>query len=200
MDEVRQLCVRLLGDGPAAARALQTASASGRSDRLELLRAAVAASRHGAGDDAPDQRPDAGSDLASAVARELRDAVAQLSPAEREAMALRDLLGLSYSEMAAVLGAEPDRMAPLLASARVALRERLRGPSAPAPPCAERDRAREAIARRQDGEPVATPDEDWLIDHLGHCRGCARVHAAMLEAAAGYRAWPADDAPAPAAP
>jgi hypothetical protein len=47
-----------------------------------------------------------------------------------------------------------------------------------------------AATLRQDGQPVSTADEDWLIDHLGHCQGCRRLHATMLEASVCYRAWP----------
>jgi hypothetical protein len=63
----------------------------------------------------------------------------------------------------------------------------------PLPPCDERERALRTIALRQDGEEVSAADEDWLIEHLGHCVGCARAHSAMLEASACYRAWRGDD-------
>jgi hypothetical protein len=64
------------------------------------------------------------------------------------------------------------------------------------PSCDERERALRTIAHRQDGEPVTDADEDWLIEHLGHCLGCARAHSTMLEASACYRAWRFDEAEA----
>jgi hypothetical protein len=39
-------------------------------------------------------------------------------------------------------------------------------------------------------------DEEWLLDHLGHCGGCAQAHSAILEASACYRAWQLPDAAA----
>ena len=75
-------------------------------------------------------------------------------------------------------------------SARLDLRARLRGGDggARAPRCAERERALRMLARRQDGEPVAGDDEDWLLDASGSCAACRVPHAAMLEASVCYRA------------
>lgn len=193
VDELQRFCIRMLGDGPAARSAAEAAAAAGGDDRLAGLRVAVAECRGQA--DAP---PPVGADggLAAAVARELTAATAGLAPEQREVLALRDLLRLSYEEIAAVTGTPPEDVAPLLAAARVGLRAQLRGGAVSAPDCPEHDRALRTIAARQDGEPVPAADDDWLIEHLGICRGCARDHAAMLEAAACYRAWGPADAPA----
>jgi hypothetical protein len=133
----------------------------------------------------------AATELAAAVAGEVAAATARLRGPEREALALRDLLGLSYDELAAVTEAEPESVGPLLAGARLRLRAELRGTGIPQAACPEHDRARSAIAARQDDQPVPAADTDWLIEHLGHCRECAQAHAAILEAAACYRAWAA---------
>jgi hypothetical protein len=45
------------------------------------------------------------------------------------------------------------------------------------------------MTRRQDREAVSLEDEDWLLEHLGSCESCPRLHAAMLEASVCYRAW-----------
>ncbi len=194
-DELTRFCIRMLGDGPAARSAAEAASAAGGRDRLAGLRAAVAECRQRTGETPP--APDgAGDSLAAAVARELAAAAARLTPEQREALALRDLLGLTYDEMAAVTGAAPEDVGLLLATARLRLRAELRDGSGGAPDCLEHERALRTIAARQDGEPVPAADDEWLIDHLGLCRGCARDHAAMLEAAARYRAWAVADAPA----
>jgi DNA-directed RNA polymerase specialized sigma24 family protein len=137
------------------------------------------------------------SSLAETVARELAHATAQLPERQREALALRELVGLSYDELGTVVELDPSAVGPLLARARLRLRVALRGEGVPMPSCDERERALRTIARRQDGESVTEADEDWLIEHLGHCVGCARAHSTMLEASACYRAWRTDDAPGP---
>jgi hypothetical protein len=197
MDELRRFCVRMLGKGPAARSAEEAAAGAGAGDRLAALRVAVsecrrmAAARPSAANGAAERQTTAGAaaDLASAVAGELASATARLTEREREGLALRDLLGLSWGDMADVTEAEPESIGPLLAGARVRLRQELRGSGTPTPGCPERDRALRTLAARQDDEPVAPADEEWLIEHLGHCRGCAQIHAAMLEATACYRAW-----------
>ncbi|HZE03684.1 MAG TPA: sigma factor-like helix-turn-helix DNA-binding protein, partial [Solirubrobacteraceae bacterium] len=201
MDEVRRLCVRLLGEPAGAAAAQEAVRAAAGRDRADQLRAALVACRQtppataealdrggGAGQAAAGTDTSGRRRLADAIAGELRHAVAGLELGEREALALRDLLGLSYEEIAAVTDSDPERVALLLAAARLGVRERLRGPGQPQPECPERERALRTIAARQDEQPVPAADDDWLIDHLGHCGGCAQAHAAMLEAAACYRA------------
>ncbi|MGA9857587.1 MAG: sigma factor-like helix-turn-helix DNA-binding protein, partial [Solirubrobacteraceae bacterium] len=131
--------------------------------------------------------------LAAAVSGELREAADHLTPAQRELLALRELLGLSYPELATVTGLPEPEVALALAGARLDLRTALRGPSATVADCVERDRALQVIAGRQDGLAVSAADEDWLIGHLGHCRACGQAHASMLEASACYRAWAPDD-------
>jgi acyl dehydratase len=202
MDELRRFCIRMLGDGPAAVSAAEAAAAAAEDgDRLATLQAAVlechrvtntepgAAAEVAVTEGRPQPAARGGTGLATAVARELAAATARLSAPEREVLALRDLLGLSYEEIAAVTGTEPDTVGPLLAGARLRLRQELRGSGTPSPECPERDRALRTIAARQDDEPVAAADAEWLVEHLGHCRGCAQVHAAMLEATACYRGW-----------
>jgi len=209
MDDVARFCVRMLGDTPAAREAAQAARSGGEADRSAMLRAAVTAVRQGtepasepapnapaATDPADDDRPTDPAALPEAIARELATATSALPPAEREVLALRELLGLGYDELAATADVAPDEVALLLARARLNLRTQLRGPGAPQPACDERERALRTIARRQDREDVAAADDDWLIEHLGHCRGCRQAHAAMLEASACYRAWAAPDLPA----
>ncbi len=198
-DDLSRFCIRMLGDGPAARSAAEAAGATEGQDRLAGLRAAVAECRRQAGGTTPPP-DDPGDGLGAAVARELAVASARLTGPQREALALRDLIGLSYDEIAAVTGAAPHEVGPLLAAARLQLRAELRGGSGGGPDCAEHDRALRTIAARQDGEPVPAADDEWLIEHLGICRGCARDHAATLEAVACYRAWGIAEAAAGAAP
>jgi len=198
MDELHGFCVRILGHGEAAEAAARAGRDAARGDRVRGLAAAAAACREseaqrGPGTGAVPDADEPGS-LAEAVARELAAATAQLPERQREALALRELLRLSHGEIALVLGLDASAVGPLLARARLRLRTALRGAGAPLEPCDERERALRTIALRVDGEPVSEADEDWLIEHLGHCVGCGRAHSAMLEASVCYRAWRLDEA------
>jgi predicted DNA-binding protein (UPF0251 family) len=208
MDDLARYCVRMLGEGPAARSAEETVRADGDGERATMLRAAVSAGRQGtepasepsptapaATDPGDDERPTDPDALPEAIARELAAATARLPLAAREALALRELLRLSYDEIAAAAGVSVDTVALLLAEARLDLRTELRGASAPQLDCDERERALRTMAKRQDGQEVPAADDDWLIEHLGHCRGCRQAHAAMLEASACYRAWASPEVP-----
>jgi RNA polymerase sigma factor (sigma-70 family) len=215
MDELHGFCVRMLGQGEAADATQRMARDAAHGDRVQALAAAAAACRDqlpdaagepaadAAGEPAADAAGEPAADdgdpgsLAEAVAREVAHATGQLPERQREALALRDLLGLPYEEIGTVVGLDPSAVGPLLARARLRLRVELRGEGVPMPTCDERERALRTIARRQDSEPVSDDDEDWLIEHLGHCVGCARAHSTMLEASACYRAWRVDEAQAP---
>jgi hypothetical protein len=207
MDELEVFCARILGRGDAAPQAALEARAAGGEDRLARLAAAVAACRAlgdggeitaaaeaepGATEAAPDP-VGAGSGLAQAVARELETATARLPQDQREALALRELLGLSHEQIAGALGAQTTAVAPLLAQARLQLRAQVRGPVDPTAACAERDRGIRMMTQRQDSERLSDADDSWLLEHLGGCLGCRETHAAMLEASVCYRAWPVDD-------
>lgn len=197
MDEVTGLCVRLLGDSGAAERAAQRAR--GPEGRLAVLARALAECRTVRDRDAPriasgaeaDLGGDAG--LAGAVARELRAAADRLPQRQQEALALRELLGLSHELVAEVLEIEPAAATALLGRARIRLRAELRGVKTDPGDCPERDRTLRTAVLRQDGQPVNPADDDWLIDHLGHCDGCQRLHATLLEASVCYRGWPVSD-------
>jgi hypothetical protein len=196
VDEVLEFCRRVLLDPTLAADAAEEVAAGGAPDRLARLAAAGHACRERAGRAAPPELAaaartnGAAPDLGAAVARELTAASAQLAERHRETLALRELLGLSYEEIASVIGVEPPAVGPLLARARLRLRGALRGPlNAVEAPCDSRDRALRALARRQDGQGMSVEDDDWLLDHMAHCAACERDHAAMLEASACYQGW-----------
>ena len=156
MDELGQFCGRMLGDGEAARAAEQEARATGVEGRVAILSAAVVACRaRTAAALEPSAQGDQGQELADAVAGELAAATARLPERQREALALRELLGLSYAEMAAVTGMEDDAVAPRAgAGADAPARRAARRGRAP-PGCAERDRALRVMALRQDGSPVS---------------------------------------------
>ena len=124
--------------------------------------------------------------------RELAVATARLPERQREALALRELLALSYEQIAAVMGLDPAAVAPLLARARLRLRAELRG-AAPEPRqrCARSTTGRCALATpRRTASRSPLEDDDWLLDISAGCAECETAHAAMLEASVCYRAWP----------
>jgi hypothetical protein len=196
MDEVYEYCVRMLGAGAVAIHASHEAFVAGGSDRIDRLAGAVQACRSRAGEDvgAGEGSGDAAGTLADSVAREVAEATAQLPADQREALALRDLVGLSHQQIASVLQISPYAAGMLVARARLALRARRRGvDEEPDDSCDDRERALTMIVRRQDREPIASEDEDWVLEHVGSCEACSRVHAAMLEASVNYRAWRTPD-------
>jgi len=191
MDEVHEFCRRVLGPGADADEAAREALAEPRGARVALLAAAARACRARAVEDAASPaNGTVATDLAGAVEAEVRHAVAGLPERQREVLALREVIRLSHDQIAEVMGIDAAAVAPLLARARLRLREELR--SAPAAPasCDQRDRALRALARRQDSEPLTGDDDEWLFAHLGTCPECDQAHAAMIEASVCYRAAP----------
>jgi RNA polymerase sigma factor (sigma-70 family) len=198
MDDVEEFCLRVLGARELAADAAVRARAeSGGDDRIALLRAAVLECRE-LGDRrdedrlAEDDEIAGGSTrLAAAVARELAESTARLPDRQREALVLRELLRLSYEQIAQVLGIDEAAVAPLLARARMRLRaERRGGGIEQGVRCEDRERALRILASRQDSEPVSAEDDEWVLAHMAGCPSCETAHAAMLEASVCYRAWP----------
>ena len=192
MDEVTAVCLRMLGDRSAAEGcAARAGEGSELADRLlvalECCRTHTANHPEGAPREEPEN--DA-ADLRTAVARELRVAAGHLPEDQLEAMALRDVAGLSHAGVASVLGVDQSAALALLIRARLGLRQALRGEGLLLTECPEHDRALRTINLRIDSEPVPEADDDWLVEHLGHCEGCRQAHATVLEAAACYRGWP----------
>jgi hypothetical protein len=207
--ELLEFARRALGAGPLADEAVAAALADGSWGRLELIaRTAVECGRRSAQPDGPAGRepqaspagangsaahpsaPAGPSTLAAAVAAELALATATLPSRQREVLALRGLLGLCFAEIGVVMSLEEPAVASLVARARLMLRSALRGGEIePDPRCVDREHALRLLARRQDAEPVDETDTGWLFGHLRDCEGCARAHAAMLEAAVCYAAW-----------
>lgn len=204
MDELLEFCARIVGDRDAAAAVASSVRAAGGEDRIADLAQAVRECR-AVGDGAGERRGGNESaptgELAAAVASEVAAASGRLPPRQRDALALRELLGLSHAQVAAALGIDPAAVASLLSRSRLRLRAELRGAQTERGSCPERERMLRTATLRQDGESVPGPDDDWLIDHLGLCEECARAHAALLEGSACYRGWRVADErrPVPAA-
>ena len=92
--------------------------------------------------------------LLSARQEEVRAANATLPERQREALALRELEGLSYDEIAEIMGMNRNSVAQLISRARINLRDALRGTAlasiaASTPDC---ERALPLLAARDDGQ------------------------------------------------
>ena len=200
MDELYEFSARMLGDGEAGVDVAQAAREAAGEGLVDQLRFAIRACRERLGGDSVGDGAGlvADGELATAVARELAAASARLPQRQREALALRELLRLSHAQIGDVIGIDTAAVAPLLARSRLRLRAELRGAPVTANHCPERERMLRTATLRQDGEPVPAADDDWFIEHLGHCSGCSRAHAAMLEGSVCYRGWHL--APAPPMP
>jgi DNA-directed RNA polymerase specialized sigma24 family protein len=121
----------------------------------------------------------------------VRDCNARLPTRQREVLALRALAGLSYDEMAAVMDLNRAGVAQLIARARLALAEELRGT-----PVIERSTARPECARAMpmmasliDGQLQEPAERAWLDRHLDGCERCVQTRQALNEADLSYRAW-----------
>ena len=124
--------------------------------------------------------------------KEVREANLSLPARQREALALRELEGLSYGEIAAIMEVAPDSVAKLIYRGRVNLSDELHGTAlaavgAPSPEC---ERALPLLAAREDGQLEAGSDDDaWLDSHLRGCERCALGVEEMRKAGDSYRAW-----------
>lgn len=121
----------------------------------------------------------------------IRAANARLPERQREVLALREIQGMSYEDIADLLEMNANSVAQLISRARIRLRDELRGEAAGAvagssPDC---ERALPLLARRQDGKLKDGPDREWLTDHIATCATCPLAAEAMAEAGLSYRAW-----------
>src|SRR5687768_6576648 len=97
-----------------------------------------------------------------------RVAAAQLSDAEREALDLRET-GAGYTDIALELGIERSDVAPLLAGARLRVRDAVRGAPLAEPASDSCARARPLLCARQDRERLSAEDREFLSAHVDGC-------------------------------
>ncbi|HVY78053.1 MAG TPA: sigma-70 family RNA polymerase sigma factor [Solirubrobacterales bacterium] len=137
----------------------------------------------------PDEDPERRQLLAS-QREEIRAANDRLPPRQREVLALRELEGLSYDEIASIMAMNRNSVAQLISRARINLRAELGGVALEAIAVGEGcERALPLLARRDDGELGAGEEAAWLDAHLSGCGACRLRREAMQEAGVSYRAW-----------
>jgi hypothetical protein len=121
----------------------------------------------------------------------VRQANGRLEVRHREVLALRELLGCSYAEIAGIVGAGDRTVAELLWRARLALHDELNGSrlASIAPLADSCRRALALIACDWDAERCDRGERDWLRGHLRTCGKCRVSQEAAREASIAYRAW-----------
>lgn len=129
--------------------------------------------------------------LLAAQQEEIRAANDSLPERQREVLALFELEGMSYDEIAAVMEMNRNSVAQLISRARINLRDALRSTALASvagstPDC---ERALPLIALGDDGQPTTRANARWLRAHLATCDTCSLSREAMAEAGVSYRAW-----------
>lgn len=131
----------------------------------------------------------------AALLRDTQEAVqeanAKLAPRHREALALREVAGRSYDEVAEIMGITPNAAAQLIWRARAKLREALTAGAVASVVATSEDCewAQLLLSKVQDGEAVEEADRVWLEEHLDECGSCQTANRMLLEAGASYRMW-----------
>ena len=131
----------------------------------------------------------------SAMLGAQRDSVSaansRLPVRQREVLALREVEGMSYSEIAKTMDLNSNSVAQLISRARTNLRSevRLDVAASVAPVSADCEQALPLLAMRQDGELDSPEQRIWLETHLTGCSGCQVANEEMAEAGVSYRAW-----------
>ncbi len=127
--------------------------------------------------------------LASSQEGAVQAANARLPERQREVLALRELDGLTYDEIAGVMDMKQNAVSQLISRARISLRKEMRAGAAASVAMVSDDceRAHGELACRQDGESGL--DEAWLNTHLSTCSSCQVASEEMAEAGVSYRAW-----------
>ncbi|MBK8293744.1 MAG: sigma-70 family RNA polymerase sigma factor [Solirubrobacterales bacterium] len=131
----------------------------------------------------------------SAMLGAQRDSVSaansRLPVRQREVLALREVEGMSYAEIATTMDLNSNSVAQLISRARTNLRSevRLDVAASVAPVSADCEQALPLLAMRQDGELDSPERRIWLETHLTGCSGCQVANEEMAEAGVSYRAW-----------
>ena len=119
---------------------------------------------------------------------EVHEASLKLAPRQRAALALRDLEGYSYGEIAAVLELNQNAVAQLISRARIRLREELRMTQIDQRAFSDECRERLPVLSAYLDGHLRDAQRLELEAHLGGCADCRAALAAFEETAKRYRA------------
>ncbi len=121
----------------------------------------------------------------------VRAANERLPVRQREVLALREVEGMSYAQIASTMEMNSNSVAQLISRARTSLRSELHlGVASAVPPAsADCERAMPLLAMRQDSELGDPAERAWLDSHLSGCSGCRLSSEELAEAGISYRAW-----------
>ena len=119
---------------------------------------------------------------------EVHEASLKLAPRQRAALALRDLEGYSYGEIAAALELNQNAVAQLISRARIRLREELRMTQVDQSAFSEECRERLPVLSAYLDGHLRDAQRSELEAHLNGCADCRAALAAFEETAKRYRA------------
>jgi predicted DNA-binding protein (UPF0251 family) len=188
--DVFNVCLRVTGSREAAATATGAAFLQRPPEHGARVALLAAARRESA-------RPAAPPGAADRPPRGIGEANARLDVDQREVLALRELAGCSYREIAQIVGADREAVAELLWKARLALRDQLAGSSllSIASLAASCRRALGLMVMSWDGELHDAGDRTWLQRHVRNCGKCRLSQESLRQASASYREWPPSPTP-----
>jgi predicted DNA-binding protein (UPF0251 family) len=188
--DVFNVCLRVTGSREAAATATAAAFLHRPPEPEARLALLAAARRESARLAAPPR-------TAVGPPRGIGEANASLDVHHREVLALRELAGCTYREIAQIVGADRETVAELLWQARLALRDQLVGSTllSIASLAASCRRALGLIVMSWDGELHDAGDRTWLQHHVRNCGKCRLSQESVRQASVSYRVWPASPAP-----
>lgn len=120
--------------------------------------------------------------------RAAREANDRLPESQRSVLALREVSGLSYDEIAETMGMNSNSVAQLISRARLNFYKQLRTDAVIIPPLDDAaQRAIDLTVKRQDGK-INSDDLDWLNAHLAENESSRLNAEAIQESAVLYRA------------
>lgn len=133
------------------------------------------------------------------VERALEKAIAELDPMYREILLLRDVEGLSASEVAEAVGVSVEAVKSRLHRARVAVREKLAPLLSGEPESPITEACPEVVSlfsRHLEGE-ISAPVCDEMERHLAGCRRCSERCATLQQTLTSCARTPLPDVPVP---
>lgn len=117
----------------------------------------------------------------------VRLANSKLAPRQRQALALRELEGMSYRQIAGALGLKENAVAQLISRSRMRLRYAVRGAVAGSSHAEGACALALPLISKQIDDELGVDDSEWLDQHLLSCEACQENVEMMEEAGVTYR-------------